>query len=204
MNNENQFWNARIIPPDKISVDKIIGIQNAVHAIYNNPSDRARNRSLSPKLRNEAMEVLSKRCSDSDINELLSILTDKSENEVMASWGAQQIGCSWQRMTAYQIETARSTLITVLRSDSKTRLPQRESLFALSRLNDDESKIVIIKYIKSHIYLDNDSELDNIVRVVGIMRLHEFKDRVLALCGHKMIQVSGAAKEAIIALESKG
>jgi hypothetical protein len=202
---DEQFWDRHISSPCKKS--KYIESTEHINISsfqYNNPSDRARYRKLSPELRNEAMEMLAGRCSDADINELLSILTDKSEDEVMRSWGAQHIGCSWQRMTNNQIEIARNTLIAVLKSDSMTRLPQRESLFALSRLNDDKSKIAVIEYIKLHIYSCNDSELDNIVRIVGIMRLIEFKDRVLALCGHRLIQVSGAAKEAIISLESKG
>jgi hypothetical protein len=81
-------------------------------------------------------------------------------------------------------------------------LPQREALLALSRLNDDISITTSIEYIKAHIYSDEDPELDNLVRVVGIMHLHEFDNRIYSLSGHKKIQVSGAAKEAIIAMGS--
>jgi hypothetical protein len=131
-----------------------------------------------------------------DIDGLVAILATYEDNEIIASWGAQHLGMIWDALSPSDLLRVREVLVKTLNVDSPLCLLRREASFALAQLNDGKARESVTAYVEKHIYSDNDSDLDNVVRVVGLMRLTRFVDRVEALVNHPVIQVSGAAKEA--------
>ncbi len=147
--------------------------------------------------RNAEMEAMGKRCSDADVNELVRILESDAEGEIIASWGAQHLGLAWARMSPAQVVEAEKALDRSLLRSTPQHLPARESLLALARSNSAYARAAVERTVRLAIQDDNNPDLDNYIRVIGMLKLEQYESRLRRLSASANMFVAGPAKEAL-------
>lgn len=195
-------WETKATSPVAVPISVPVRPPIIDQILANAPDQYARDafsRKLSPTDRNEAMEELARRANSTDVTLLLALLDDQTENDILRSWGAQHIGMAFDRMSSGDVVTATERLWVVAKGSGYPRLARREAVFALAGRADRDPVVLhsLAEHIGEHINDDADSDLDNYARVVGICKFYQFRPRLIALSGHKILQISGAAKESL-------